>query len=355
MTTNISLAIRSAALLTFCAALLGLVVQLIYLVNQYIEDRVVVSSIQSFVTFLPLPLIYICSILNGTGPVPLSNICRNRSGDAIHQQLLHYIPDCAYHLDQIDFFCQLHCKWTSNGFVAAVYKFQIELSYITNNSLSLVYLRSQIDPLINNSSTPLVGAAHMMVERDSFNLLRLTEQLKITHNEPVSLTAANRGVDQTEKSFEYCIWEQYSVLKRRNTPPNCTSEIYTDLFAETDQDFASVNYGVCKCALQRADLAIARCKNDIVFNRIEVESTINNYGGNNQDIPRWRPTPISKQSEIFIGELGGSLSIYIGFTVMSLVEAVAFFAVPQLRKDALLDEETMMERKNPPIKIFQPF
>lgn len=36
---------------------------------------------------------------------------------------------------------------------------------------------------------------------------------------------------------------------------------------------------------------------------------------------------------------------------MSLLEAGAFFSVPGVRRDAQQDEETLMERKNPPIKF----
>lgn len=37
---------------------------------------------------------------------------------------------------------------------------------------------------------------------------------------------------------------------------------------------------------------------------------------------------------------------------MSVFEIIAFLAVPKVRKHAQQDEETLMERKNPPIKNF---
>lgn len=51
--------------------------------------------------------------------------------------------------------------------------------------------------------------------------------------------------------------------------------------------------------------------------------------------------------------MGGSVSLYIGFTLISLLETIVFFAVPRVRKDAVeQDPEIVKERKNPAIKNF---
>ncbi|KAI1711142.1 translocon-associated protein (TRAP), alpha subunit domain-containing protein [Ditylenchus destructor] len=117
------------------------------------------------------------------------------------------------------------------------------------------------------------------------------------------------------------------------------------------------------------------CVNDRKFTRQEVESAISNDDVDEEktvyvknilsavhetdlvvmmrDVIS-RDTVYTPKAEYWklMSELGGTLSLYVGFTVMSLLEAIAFFAVPQVRKDALQDEETLMTRKNPRIKDF---
>ena len=51
------------------------------------------------------------------------------------------------------------------------------------------------------------------------------------------------------------------------------------------------------------------------------------------------------------GDIGGSLALYVGFTFMSIVETVAFFVSKRLRKVIVKDNQTLIERKNPPIKF----
>ena len=50
------------------------------------------------------------------------------------------------------------------------------------------------------------------------------------------------------------------------------------------------------------------------------------------------------------------MALYLGFTLMSLLEAFVFFSVAHVRKVARqLDEESQLARKNPPIKKFGDF
>lgn len=52
-----------------------------------------------------------------------------------------------------------------------------------------------------------------------------------------------------------------------------------------------------------------------------------------------------------LSELGGTMALYLGFTLMSLMEAMVFFMVAHVRKLArYMDEESAVLRKNPPIK-----
>jgi type II secretory pathway component PulJ len=45
------------------------------------------------------------------------------------------------------------------------------------------------------------------------------------------------------------------------------------------------------------------------------------------------------------------MSLYLGFTLMSLLEAIVFFSVAHVRKVVhQLDEESQLARKNPPIR-----
>ena len=47
------------------------------------------------------------------------------------------------------------------------------------------------------------------------------------------------------------------------------------------------------------------------------------------------------------------MALYLGFTLMSLLEAIVFIGVPHIRKVAQLDaESSQLARKNPPIKKF---
>ncbi|KAE9550825.1 hypothetical protein FO519_005953 [Halicephalobus sp. NKZ332] len=50
-------------------------------------------------------------------------------------------------------------------------------------------------------------------------------------------------------------------------------------------------------------------------------------------------------------DIGGTFALYVGFTFMSVVETVAFFVSKKLRKLIADDDQTLMERKNPPIKF----
>jgi hypothetical protein len=47
------------------------------------------------------------------------------------------------------------------------------------------------------------------------------------------------------------------------------------------------------------------------------------------------------------------MALYLGFTLMSLLEAIVFIGVPHIRKVAQMDaESSLLARKNPPIKKF---
>lgn len=47
---------------------------------------------------------------------------------------------------------------------------------------------------------------------------------------------------------------------------------------------------------------------------------------------------------------GGSLALYIGFTLMSLIEASVFIISPELRASVKNIGDLTIERRNPPIK-----
>lgn len=51
--------------MVFCTSLLGLILQLKYLFEQNFEDVIITSSWKYRVDNMPLPIIYLCSILNG--------------------------------------------------------------------------------------------------------------------------------------------------------------------------------------------------------------------------------------------------------------------------------------------------
>jgi hypothetical protein len=52
-----------------------------------------------------------------------------------------------------------------------------------------------------------------------------------------------------------------------------------------------------------------------------------------------------------IGEVGGTMALYLGFTLMGLLETIVFLTVKHVRNVARqFDEESQLSRKNPPIK-----
>uniref|UniRef100_A0AC34FAU1 Uncharacterized protein n=1 Tax=Panagrolaimus sp. ES5 TaxID=591445 RepID=A0AC34FAU1_9BILA len=66
-----------------------------------------------------------------------------------------------------------------------------------------------------------------------------------------------------------------------------------------------------------------------------------------------RTTLYTRKTEIWklISDIGGTFSLYTGFTFLSILETIAFFSSSRLRKSATQDEQTLMERKNPPIRF----
>nr|CAD2189025.1 unnamed protein product [Meloidogyne enterolobii] len=52
-----------------------------------------------------------------------------------------------------------------------------------------------------------------------------------------------------------------------------------------------------------------------------------------------------------MSEVGGTMALYLGFTLMGLLETIVFLTVEHVRNVARqLDEESQLARKNPPIK-----
>lgn len=56
---------RCAALFVFILTVFGLTAQLTYLINQYFKESLLISSVQYRVDKFQLPVVYVCSILNG--------------------------------------------------------------------------------------------------------------------------------------------------------------------------------------------------------------------------------------------------------------------------------------------------
>uniref|UniRef100_A0A7E4V4Z7 Histone domain-containing protein n=1 Tax=Panagrellus redivivus TaxID=6233 RepID=A0A7E4V4Z7_PANRE len=58
---------------------------------------------------------------------------------------------------------------------------------------------------------------------------------------------------------------------------------------------------------------------------------------------------IKPQAWKLASDIGGTLSLYTGFTLMGIVETLFFLCSSNLRNLAAEDEQTAVERKNPPI------
>lgn len=135
-------------------------------------------------------------------------------------------------------------------------------------SLALVFLRFASDAIKWPTQIPLVGAAHMIMERDSLNTVQVVETLKITKND---LSDANLA--PVNSSFEYCVWRTNSELQTKHGW-TCPSEFITNIFARERADFTNITYAISECALQRALAAQQQCPEDKEFNRFTVESTM---------------------------------------------------------------------------------
>ncbi|KAI1730741.1 translocon-associated protein (TRAP), alpha subunit domain-containing protein [Ditylenchus destructor] len=324
---------KSAALLIFIGSMIGLTAQTYYIVDQYFQDHVIISSTQNKLEIFPVPLNYnfIPRSLLRKVKVPFYEVCGGTQYAYINSTEVHeklqgkHVKECMYTVSLVEYACRLRCKWTSSGFCIEI------------------YVRSQSDPLTDSPKVPLVGAPHMIVEQDSYNVIEIVELLKIEHPD----------AKQSSKSYESCLWDYYSNISQTI---NCTDEVYANMYAEKEADYIDITYNISQCSLEKANKAMKNCISDPKFTRQEVESAISNddvdeetkrinfiTGIHETDLVVMmrdviaRDTVYSPKAEYWklMSELGGTLSLYVGFTVMSLLEAIAFFAVPQVRKDAL--------------------
>ena len=168
--------------------------------------------------------------------------------------------------------------------------------FLKNNLIKKVFLRFAGDAIKWPTIIPLVGAAHMIMERDALNILQVVEILKVLKSLLKSLPSfilkiirndlPNSELVPFNSSYEYCVWRTNSELAI-NGGWKCPSEFITKLdilniftkiffsvFANKPEDFENVTYGLSECALQRADAAQKRCHEDKEFNRFTVESAI---------------------------------------------------------------------------------
>nr|CAD2189024.1 unnamed protein product [Meloidogyne enterolobii] len=93
-------------------------------------------------------------------------------------------------------------------------------------ALSLVFLRFAGDAIKWPTIIPLVGAAHMIMERDALNILQVVEILKIIRND-----LPNSELVPFNSSYEYCVWRTNSELAI-NGGWKCPSEFITNVFCQ---------------------------------------------------------------------------------------------------------------------------
>ncbi|KAI3420213.1 hypothetical protein GPALN_003531 [Globodera pallida] len=234
-------------------------------------------------------------------------------------------------------------------------------------ALALVFLRFGIDAQKCANKVPLVGAAHMIMELDSRNSIQITEMLKIVHND-----LADSQLEPGASSYEFCHWKKYSELGRRNGDNKCSSEYMTDFFAADWWEFSNVTYSSSdvQCALERSLRAQQNCREERVHNRFTVETAIYTRSDADGDADDGR-APSTPNLHIYPGdvvmqetlhqlrsnvwkmtsEFGGTLALYLGFSLMSFLEALIFFTVPKVRlNEQIMDEVEKSERRHPPTK-----
>ncbi|KAL3124670.1 hypothetical protein niasHT_009257 [Heterodera trifolii] len=422
-------AIRVAAICVFFSSFAAMNAQLGYLLVQYLRSQIQTSTRKYRLERMALPFVYLCHQLNGARPLPLLDLCfasvfQLGSVDLSEdERMRNVVPICSYHIKAFEYQCELRCKWTSQGFCVEArpkrkskkmitagnksaigsgneaemnrwreeakaeaegddnfdevsdYDIHIHFNSFFHDdvhsqgfgapALALVFLRSAADTQKCATKVPLVGAAHMLMERDSRNSIQITETLKIVHND---LTDAQ--LEPASSSYEFCLWEKYSELSRGKKGRACESEYMTNFYATELWEFTNVTFDSSndiRCALKRSLRAQQNCRDERVHNRFTVETAIytRNAAEGNESTPTTPnlhiyPGEVVMQETLhqlrsnvwkMTSEFGGTLTLYLGFSLMSFLEAIIFFTVPKVRhNEQILDEREKSERKHPPIR-----
>lgn len=91
--------------------------------------------------------------------------------------------------------------------------------------------------------------------------------------------------------------------------------------------------------------------NVIIMSRsVQKRSTVYSIKGENWKLAS-ESVLVGNNPNSLPGDIGGSFALYVGFTFISIVETTAFFFSRKLRRVIAKDDQTLIERKNPPIKF----
>uniref|UniRef100_A0A183C406 PDR_CDR domain-containing protein n=1 Tax=Globodera pallida TaxID=36090 RepID=A0A183C406_GLOPA len=407
MHSAIPRAIRMATIFLFFSSLAAMNAQLGYLLVQYLRSQVQTSTRKYRLERMALPFVYLCHQLNGTRPLPLLDLCYDsvfkRDADDLSgdRRMQNVVPICSYQIKAFEYRCELRCKWTSQGFcmearpnrnskkmVEAANKSssgdenenEAERALWREEANAATEADDNFDEVstydihihFNSSASvqqdvpspgPGVPALALVFLRFGIDAQKCANKVPlIVHND-----LADSQLEPGASSYEFCHWKKYSELGRRNGDNKCSSEYMTDFFAADWWEFSNVTYSSSdvQCALERSLRAQQNCREERVHNRFTVETAIYTRSDADGDADDGR-APSTPNLHIYPGdvvmqetlhqlrsnvwkmtsEFGGTLALYLGFSLMSFLEALIFFTVPKVRlNEQIMDE---VEKSNVP-------
>uniref|UniRef100_A0AC35FIU7 Uncharacterized protein n=1 Tax=Panagrolaimus sp. PS1159 TaxID=55785 RepID=A0AC35FIU7_9BILA len=327
-----------------------------------------------------LPHIFLCpSLLNQT-KFPLFKEYFEGSKNLINP--------CITKIDEKTINCTSFVKRTLIGFCIHISYNFTELKKYKINHLAVkhFYLRFHYHVIPNSNVKLFLIPSNEIKDTDDNDIILTGMKPALTTLLPNALTVIRINElfkvskDKQKQTLNIGTYEKFvetndyltcidKIYENEITKANCSERIFVSFKQKLNNEYTNVTFANSPCSLNAAKIAKIYCESleaDANFYLVDI-STLSNY-----KLPKFlanhstagnviitfrgmlkRTTLYTRKTEIWklISDIGGTFSLYTGFTFLSILETIAFFSSSKLRQSATQDEQTLMERKNPPLKF----